>query len=100
VENTKFRPSQTTQILTLSNKAVLTKKYEIYTTYADSSKNKRLSRFRHAPSTRVKLLVTLYTYTGDDLGATYTPQQTMFKLWAPTSSAVASIFLITAHHQP
>lgn len=29
----------------------------------------------------------LYTYTGDDLGNTYTPTATRFRLWAPTASA-------------
>ncbi len=29
-----------------------------------------------------------YTYDGDDLGVTYTPTASTFKLWAPTSSAV------------
>ncbi len=29
-----------------------------------------------------------YTYTGDDLGNTYTPQQTQFRVWAPTATAV------------
>ena len=27
-----------------------------------------------------------YAYDGDDLGCTYTPEQTTFKLWAPTST--------------
>jgi pullulanase len=31
---------------------------------------------------------TVYTYTGNDLGATYTPRQTTFKLWAPLASNV------------
>ena len=30
----------------------------------------------------------LYTYTGDDLGATYTANKTTFRLWAPTATAV------------
>ena len=30
----------------------------------------------------------LYTYTGDDLGATYTKEKTVFRLWAPTAAAV------------
>lgn len=30
----------------------------------------------------------LPTYTGGDLGAVYTPQQTTFRLWAPTARAV------------
>lgn len=29
-----------------------------------------------------------YTYKGDDLGATYSPTQTTFKVWSPISSAV------------
>ena len=30
-----------------------------------------------------------YTYTGDDLGNTYTPQETKFRVWAPTANAVS-----------
>lgn len=30
-----------------------------------------------------------FAYDGDDLGCTYTPESTTFKLWAPTSTAVA-----------
>lgn len=29
-----------------------------------------------------------YTYTGTDLGATWSPEMTMFRLWAPTASLV------------
>jgi pullulanase len=29
-----------------------------------------------------------YTYTGDDLGNTYSPQQTRFRVWAPTATNV------------
>lgn len=29
-----------------------------------------------------------YTYNGSDLGATYTPYETTFKLWAPTAEKV------------
>ena len=29
-----------------------------------------------------------YTYSGDDLGATYTTEKTTFRLWAPTATAV------------
>lgn len=29
-----------------------------------------------------------YTYNGGDLGATYSPEQTVFKVWAPKSTAV------------
>lgn len=30
-----------------------------------------------------------YTYTGDDLGNTYTPQATTFRVWAPTAAGVS-----------
>ena len=30
-----------------------------------------------------------YTYTGDDLGATWTPERTFFRVWAPTADAVS-----------
>ena len=29
-----------------------------------------------------------YTYTGNDLGAVWSPNQTQFRLWAPTADAV------------
>lgn len=87
LETQNFVPAQTTQILTLSNKAVLTKKYEIYTTYATHEKIK-IKPVSPRAIYKSQAFKDAYTYTGDDLGATYTPQQTTFKLWAPTSSAV------------
>lgn len=30
-----------------------------------------------------------YTYQGNDLGASWTPEKTLFRVWAPTASAVA-----------
>lgn len=30
----------------------------------------------------------MYTYTGTDLGATWTPEKTLFRLWAPTADSV------------
>ena len=32
-----------------------------------------------------------YTYTGDDLGATYTKEKTKFRLWAPVASSVSLV---------
>lgn len=32
-----------------------------------------------------------FTYTGDDLGATYTPERTHFRVWAPTANEVELI---------
>ncbi|GAC1402968.1 MAG: type I pullulanase [Ktedonobacteraceae bacterium] len=37
---------------------------------------------------RIVLNAATYTYTGDDLGCTYTPEATSFRLWAPTASDV------------
>jgi pullulanase len=37
-----------------------------------------------------------YTYTGDDLGNTYTPTQTKFRVWAPTATKVELLTFATA----
>lgn len=37
-----------------------------------------------------------FTYTGDDLGNTYTPTSTRFRLWAPTANAA----VLLVHHEP
>ena len=35
-----------------------------------------------------------YTYTGSDLGANWTPDETVFRLWAPTAtSARVNLYL-------
>ena len=39
-----------------------------------------------------------YTYTGDDLGAIWTKEQTCFRVWAPTADAV-SVHLYTSGHE-
>ncbi len=39
-----------------------------------------------------------YTYEGDDLGAAWTPEKTIFKVWAPTASAV-SVNLYESGHE-
>lgn len=41
-----------------------------------------------------------YSYNGDDLGATYTPGQTKFRLWAPTASEAKVIFYKTWDGEP
>lgn len=40
-----------------------------------------------------------YTYTGDDLGNTYTPAQTKFRVWAPTATAVELLTFATPSTQ-
>ena len=75
------------EILTLTAPADLGKKYEIQTTYAshDKVKTKIVS-----PRSLYKTpeFVSAYSYTGNDLGATYSLTSTTFKLWAPTSTDV------------
>ncbi len=41
-----------------------------------------------AYATAAKALDAQYGYNGDDLGATYTPEGTTFKVWAPTATSV------------
>ena len=48
--------------------------------------NKFLARFPNVYNTDE--FKDAFTYTGDDLGATYTPEKTTFKLWAPTALRV------------
>ncbi len=40
-----------------------------------------------------------YTYTGDDLGNTYTPTKTKFRVWAPTATALNLITYASATTQ-
>lgn len=42
----------------------------------------------------------LYVYDGDDLGAVYTPEQTRFRLWAPTASEAKVILYETEDGTP
>ena len=37
-----------------------------------------------------------YTYAGDDLGTTYTPSETRFRVWAPTATKVELLTFATA----
>ncbi len=39
-------------------------------------------------SNKAKAVDTQYAYNGDDLGATYTPERTTFKVWAPAAKSV------------
>ena len=70
-----------TYILTLAQKLDL--KYEYTITCLD------LSSKLYTPSWySTAEFEELYTYEGDDLGATWTKEKTSFRLWAPTASAV------------
>lgn len=41
-----------------------------------------------------------YTYAGDDLGNSYTPQQTQFRVWAPTATRVDLVTYASASSTP
>ena len=60
----------------------LTSHYWIY----DQDRNKTFLQFRHI--VRKPIFDQTFTYNGSDLGAHYTPQATIFKLWAPISEQV------------
>ena len=40
-----------------------------------------------------------FTYDKDDLGVTYTPKQTTFKVWAPTALSVSVGYVLNGHKQ-
>ena len=62
----------------------LTSHYWIY----DQDRNKTFLQFRHI--VRKPIFDQTFAYNGSDLGAHYTPQATIFKLWAPISESIAS----------
>lgn len=67
---------------------------EDYTLY-DQDRNKAELGYGHI--VRSPLFEKNFTYTGDDLGATYSPQATTFKLWAPISKQVFLVLDGTPH---
>ena len=52
----------------------------------DQDRNK--AELAYGAIVRGELFAQLFTYTGDDLGAVYSPAETVFKLWAPISKQV------------
>ena len=42
----------------------------------------------------------IFYYDGDDLGATYTQEETKFRLWAPTSSEAYVVFYESWYGEP
>ena len=52
----------------------------------DQDRNKTFLQFRHI--VRKPIFDQTFAYNGSDLGAHYTPQATIFKLWAPISEQV------------
>lgn len=87
VEVKSYPSTAATDTLTLDSRAELNKNYEISATYSTHSKIKTKNVSPRAIYA-TQDFKTAFTYTGNDLGATYTPTQTTFKLWAPTSSKV------------
>jgi type I pullulanase len=60
--------------------------YSIPTTPAPVSTGNSLAKLYDAPDFAAK-----YTYTGNDLGNTYSPTETKFRVWAPTAIAVTLV---------
>jgi len=87
VEIKSYPATAAIDTLTLDNKAELHKNYEIAARYSTHNKlkTKNVSPRAIYNTTEFK---NAFTYNGKDLGAIYTPSQTTFKLWAPTSSRV------------
>ncbi len=60
--------------------------YELPTTAAPVAVGNKLAKLYDSADFASK-----YTYTGNDLGNTYTPTSTKFRVWAPTATAVSLV---------
>lgn len=83
-----FESTASNQILDLGETVELSDAYEVWASFPDkpdrvSKRKVQLTRLYNDP-----YFIENYTYDGDDLGATYTPEATTFKLWAPGASEV------------
>ena len=87
IEVKSYQSTGEVDTLVLDNRAELHKNYEISATYPTHSKIK-IKNVSPRAIYNTQDFKDAFTYTGDDLGATYTPEATTFKLWAPTSSSV------------
>lgn len=68
--------------ITLPSNASVTKNYKVFSTEAGNS-NVSINGLFSTPEFESE-----FTYTGNDLGATYTASATNFRLWAPLASKV------------
>lgn len=71
-----------TYTITLSEEMDLTKTY--YFSYDGTDLKISMPDYYSTPD-----FENLYTYEGDDLGATWTAEKTFFRVWAPTADAVS-----------
>lgn len=62
--------------------------YEVEVTFAESSHILKANVSNYGLY-RMSDFAENYTYNGDDLGATYTPSKTTFKVWSPTSKTIS-----------
>ena len=76
------------QTITLDADADLSVLYKVKVKFLPTDTRFKYRGVSAAPLFETTKFTTDYTYTGNDLGVTYTPTSATFKLWAPTSSAV------------
>ncbi|MGI6644910.1 MAG: type I pullulanase [Bacilli bacterium] len=83
-----YEGKEAVQTLALDETAKLDRCYEVRASFPDKPDrvSKRKVSLKRLYTTQE--FINNYTYDGDDLGATYTPTATTFKLWAPGASKV------------
>lgn len=67
---------------------ILSEEVDFANTYTISMKGHVSSVVSVSTAFSTEAFEKAYTYTGDDLGATYSPEATKFRLWAPTATSV------------
>ena len=81
---TKFGADGVTEIWLRQNDPTIY--YSLPTTPAPVAAGNKLAKLYDSPEFAAK-----YTYTGNDLGNTYSPTSTKFRVWAPTAIAVTLV---------
>lgn len=81
---TKFGANGVTEIWLRQNDPTIY--YELPTTAAPAAPDNKLAKLYDSAEFSEK-----YTYTGNDLGNTYSPAATKFRVWAPTAIAVTLV---------
>ena len=80
----KFGASGVTEIWLRQNDPTIY--YELPTTAAPKAPDNKMTKLYESAEFSAK-----YTYTGNDLGNTYSPTATKFRVWAPTAIAVTLV---------
>ena len=78
-----------TQVLTLEEMALLFNAYEVRAKFPSKPTKERARKVNPSALYDHSHFLNTYVYNGDDLGVTYTPSKSTFKLWAPTASSVS-----------